>query len=298
MNLIKPNQLKIGDKITIIAPSGPVNIDIINKAKEYFENKGYKVEFGKNLNKKCDYLAGSDKDRLEDLHNAFKDIETKAIICARGGYGALRLLDKIDYEIIKNNPKIFCGYSDITLLNAMFLKRANLITFSGPMAQSDFGADIDTFTEKSFFNTVSNNICTIKPNNPIAYLDGNAQGILFGGNLASLSSLCGIEFVPNEDFIFFAEDLNEPVYKIDRYFTQLLSIPAFKKNIKAIILGDFLDIDNQNYFDNYFENLGKELNIPIISGYPISHSKMKATVPYGAYCELKDNTLEIKDYFV
>ena len=132
MNLIKPKQLKIGDKITIIAPSGTVDINLINKAKTYFENKGFKVDFGKNINNKSDYLAGSDKDRIEDLHNAFKDKDTKAIICARGGYGALRLLDKIDYEIIKNNPKIFCGYSDITLLNAIFLKRANLITFSGP----------------------------------------------------------------------------------------------------------------------------------------------------------------------
>ena len=297
MNLIKPNQLKIGDKITIVAPSGPVDINIINKAKEYFESKGYKVEFGKNINKKCDYLAGSDEDRLEDLHNAFQDNETKAIICARGGYGALRLIDKIDYEIIKNNPKIFCGYSDITLLNAMFLKRANLITFSGPMAQSDFGNDIDAFTEKNFFETISNNICKIEPNNPKIYQGGLAQGNLFGGNLASLSSLCGLDFIPDEEFIFFAEDLNEPVYKIDRYFTQLLSIPAFKKNISAIILGDFLDIDNQNYFENYFENLGKELKIPIISGYPISHSKKKSTVPYGAYCEIKNNILEIKNYF-
>lgn len=298
MNLIKPNQLKSGDKIAIIAPSGPVNFDKIKEAKKYFEAKGYSIELGRNITKEKDYLAGSDQERLEDLHNAFLNPEIKAIICARGGYGALRLLDKIDYELIKNNPKIFCGYSDITLLNAMFLKRANLVTFSGPMAQSDFGNDIDKNTEKSFFECLTSSTYQIYPTNPTIYNGGNANGILFGGNLASIVSLCGMDFVPENEFIFFAEDLNEPVYKIDRYFTQLLAIPEFKRNLKAIVLGEFLDIDDKNYFDNFFNNLANELNIPIISGYQISHSKNKVTVPYGAICSLMDNTLNLTEYLL
>ena len=296
MNLIKPKQLQIGDKIRIIAPSGPVSKTKIELAKEYFEKKGYKVELGKHIFDEENYLAGIDEYRLDDIHEAFLDNETSAIICARGGYGALRLLDKIDYDIIKSNPKIFCGYSDITLLNAMFLKHANLISFSGPMAQSDFGNNIEHYTEVSFFDVLTKQNIEIKPSYPKFYKDGNTEGVLFGGNLATMVTLCGRDFIPNSDFIFFAEDLNEPVYKIDRYFTQLVAIPEFKNKLKAIILGDFLDIDNQKYFDDFFANLSQELDIPIISGYPISHSKVKVTVPYGAKCKLENSILKITDY--
>ena len=151
MNLIKPKNLKIGDTIAIIAPSGEVNIEKINSAVKYFESKGYNVKLGNNLTKCKNYLAGSDTERAEDLNNAFLDEEVNAIICARGGYGAIRLLDKINYDVIKNNPKIFCGYSDITALSAIILKNTGLINFSGPMAQSDFSNDINTFTENKFF---------------------------------------------------------------------------------------------------------------------------------------------------
>lgn len=296
MNLIKPKKLQIGDKIRIIAPSGPVEADKIELAKTYFEQKGYKVELGKHLYSNLNYLAGNDSERLEDLHEAFNDDETKAIICARGGYGALRLIDKIDYELIKKNPKIFCGYSDITVLNIMFYQKANLITFSGPMAQSDFGNEICTFTEDGFFKVMDGEPLSIPRYNSIVYNSGDAEGIIIGGNLSTITSLCGRDFVPDSKFMLLVEDLNEPVYKIDRYFTQLLAIPKFKTNITAILLGEFLNIDNQDYLKDFFRSLSKELNIPIISGYPISHSKTKETVPIGAYGYLKDCVLEIKNY--
>lgn len=299
MNLIKPNKLQIGDTIGIIAPAGKVNIEKIYNAKKHFENQGYRVKLGSNIEKSQNYLAGNDEERANDLNSAFADPEINAIICARGGYGSIRLIDKIDYEIIKNNPKIFCGYSDITALNALLLKNSGLITFSGAMAQSDFSQDeIDSFTSNSFFKTLNGTEINLNPQNSVIYSSGNTKGILFGGNLSTLTSLCGVDFLPDEDFIFFAEDLNEPVYKIDRYFTQLLNIVKFRQHIKAIILGDFLDIDDKSYFDDLFNNLAKELNIPIISGYPISHAAKKATVPYGAPAALENCVLKIKDFMV
>ena len=143
---------------------------------------------------------------------------------------------------------------------------------------------------------MENNCSVIKPNNPRIYKNGKAEGILFGGNLSSIVSLCGKDFTPNKNFIFFTEDLNEPVYKIDKYFTQLLSIKEFRANLKAIVLGDFLNIDNKDYFDSFFKTLARELNIPIISGYPISHNKLKATIPCGAFCKLKNTELVITEY--
>ena len=118
MNLIKPKNLKIGDNIGIIAPAGGVeNNENILRAKFFFENRGYKVTLGKNILKNNRYLVGTDEEKLEDLHNFFADDRINAIICLRGGYGAIRLINKIDYELIKNNPKIFAGYSDITALS-------------------------------------------------------------------------------------------------------------------------------------------------------------------------------------
>ncbi len=290
MNLIKPKNLNKGDTIAIIAPSGEVNIEKIKSAVQYFENKGYKVKLGANLSKCRNYLAGSDNERAEDLNNAFADKDVNAIVCARGGYGAIRLIDKIDFDIIKNNPKIFCGYSDITALSAMILKKTGLITYSGPMAQSDFSDnDINSFTEEKFFETLSSDLLEIEPDNLKIYHTGEAEGILFGGNLATIASLCGLDFIPDEKFIFFAEDICEPVYKIDRYFTQLLNIEKFKNNLTGIVLGDFLETDNKIWLEKFFQKVSKKLDIPVYGGYPISHDKRKTTIPVGVQAKISNN---------
>lgn len=296
MNLIKPNKLKEGDTIAIIAPAGEVDEERINFSKKYFKSKGYNVKFGAHLNKKRRYLAGDDNERIEDIHSAFEDSTVDAIICARGGYGAIRLINNIDYNIIRNNPKIFCGYSDITALSAMILKKAGLITFSGPMAQSDFGEEnINKFTESQFWNTLTNKGSLMIQNiNGKIYRSGQAKGITFGGNLSTIASLCGIDFLPDEKFIFFAEDINEDVYKIDRYFRQLLNMSKFKNNISGILLGEFINNGNSTWLDELFTELSTDLNIPVYSGYQISHDKNKFTIPIGAEAELNNGLLKIQ----
>ena len=295
MKIIKPNKLHIGDTIGIIAPAGNVEEDKILNSVKYFESLGYKIKLGKNIFKSDRYLAGSDNERLDDLHNAFADKDIKAIICARGGYGCLRLVDKIDYDLIKNNPKIFCGYSDITALSLMFLKQAGLITFSSPMPKGDFQPeDIDKFTANSFWQAITNDSLTITAPNLKIYNEGNVEGILWGGNLATVCSLCGTDFIPDEKFIFFAEDLNEPVYKIDRSFRQLLNIEQFRKNVSAIISGDFLGTEEyKNQLDQLFNEIAKELNIPVYGGYQITHAKTKVTVPIGGLGTLNNGVLGI-----
>lgn len=296
MNLIKPKKLNKGDTIAIVAPSGPVDVDKIKLAKQFFETNGYKVVLGDYLTERRDYLAGDDEKRISDLHSAFANSDIKAIICARGGYGALRLINKLDFELIKNNPKIFCGYSDITILNTMILKKSNLITFSGPMAQSDFAGNFCDYTVEKLFEALTKDCITIKPSESKIYYDGKTEGILFGGNLSTLTSLCGQDFIPNQKFIFFTEDLNEPVYKIDKYFTQLLNIPDFRNNLAGVILGDFLDLDNEKYFNNYFKDLANQLKLPFIGGFPISHSQQKATIPFGGYANLSNEKLIVSNF--
>ena len=295
MNIIKPDKLKHGDTIAIIAPAGCVDKEKIINSKKYFESRGFKVKLGENLFKKDRYMAGNDNERLSDFHEAFEDKEVRAIFCARGGYGAIRLINKIDYNIIKNDPKIFCGYSDISALSAMILKKTGLITFSSPMAQGDFQPeDLCEYTVNNFWQTISSNNVKIEPKELKIYKNGEAQGILFGGNLATISSLCGLDFIPDVKFIFFAEDLNEPVYKIDRYFRQLLNIEVFRKNLSAIILGDFLDVEYSEQLNTLFTEIAQELQIPVIGRYPISHDREKVTLPIGGKAILNSGILTIE----
>lgn len=298
MNLIKPAKLKIGDTIGILALSGAIeHKNNVLRAKKYFETKGYKVVLSENIFDKHRYLAGSDDKKVAELHKFFLDPEIKMILCARGGYGAIRLLDKIDFNLIKNNPKIFAGYSDVSAIEAMIYKKTGLVTFYAPMAQSDLGIkEISKLTEKSFFKTLTNtDDVEISPDKRKSktYFSGDAEGIMWGGNLMTIASMCGLDFIPDEKFIFFAEDLNESVYKIDRMMTQLLNIEKFHKNIEGIILGDFLDMDNKNYFDELFFEIGEKIKKPVLSGFKISHAKDKITIPYGANVSFSTNSKKL-----
>lgn len=265
MNIIKPALLKNGDTIGILAPSGAMVEDDTNLKRgiKFFENRGFNVKLAKNVYSKNHYLAGSDEERLDALHEMFLNKSVNAIIALRGGYGAIRLINKIDYDIIRKNPKIFCGYSDITALNAMFLKRARLSTFSGPMIMSDFGQEkVCDYTIDKFFQTVQQG-------------KFDYDGKFWGGNLSTLVSLCGQDFIPDFKFTLFLEDLNEPPYKIDKMVTQLFNIEKLCKNVEAVAIGDFLDIEEDiNYI---FE----ELKVPLIKNFPASHSAKKATIPIG-----------------
>ena len=156
---IKPEKLKKGDTIGIISPAGAVKEKkLFNNAVKYFENKGYKGKIAPHTLDMKAYLAGEDKNRLADLENFFKDDEIKAILCSRGGYGVFRILDRINFDLIKENPKIFVGYSDITAILCNFTEKSGMVTFHGPLFASDFGKDIiDEYTEYNFWKILTKN---------------------------------------------------------------------------------------------------------------------------------------------
>lgn len=291
MNLIKPPYLKEGDTVAIVAPAGAVEYDEIIKAQAYLERRNLRVKLGKNIFKTFRYMAGTDEERVEDLHEAFLDTSVKAIICARGGYGSIRLIKLIDFDIIRRNPKIFCGYSDITVLSLMMAKHSDLITFSGPMAQSDFN-DITEFTAQSFFNVVSGG--QEEYFSTVTYNMGNTQGIIWGGNLSTIVSLCGIDFIPDEDFIFFTEDLNEAPYRIDKMLNQLINMKEFRAHCKGILFGQFLDCGDENWLSEIFKETAKILDVPAYGGFKFSHAADKQTVPIGAAGYLQDGILSYK----
>lgn len=281
--------------IGIIALSGACDKEQILNAKVFFETQGFNVKLSNNIFDKDRYLAGSDDKKITELNNFFSDSDIDIIMCARGGYGAIRLINKINYDMIKNNPKIFCGFSDVTALLLMIYKKTGLITYHGPMAMSDFGnksfKDEQEKTYNNFLSAIKNK--KLEFSGDKIYKAGTAKGIIWGGNLATVTSLCGLDFIPDNDFVFFTEDLNEPTYKIDKMFQQLFNIEKFKNYCKGIVLGDFIDVKDDFWLEEYFKELIERFNIPMVSGFKITHNQEKITLPIGKTCTLNDTLLVI-----
>jgi muramoyltetrapeptide carboxypeptidase len=293
MRIVKPKKLKKGEVIGLITPgSSPDDLMKIELSIKYFEKIGYKVELGKNVGKYHGYLAGSDDERVSDLEYMFSKKDVKAIICIRGGYGSPRLLDKINYRIIRDNPKIFVGYSDITALQLAFFAKTGLVTFAGPMAAVDFSNDVSSYTEELFWAIITSNKKLGKIKLPddeklASFNKNHAKGRIIGGNLALIISIMGTEYLPQfKDKILLLEDIGELPYRVDRMLNQLKLAKIYSK-LNGIILGSFVDCYEHDpmkktltlgeVVDDY---IGK-LKLPVIYNFPHGHIKDNVTVPWG-----------------
>lgn len=260
--------------IAIIAPAGNLeNPEKLDKARLFLEKFNITTKIYPGVYKNFRYMAGDDDIRLNDLHNAYLNQEIDTIICARGGYGSLRLLDKINYDIIKNNPKKLVGSSDITALLISIYKTTGQINYHAKMALNGISEmkDTDFFNYK---NTIENNIYT----SPLKGI----KGTLWGGNLATIVSMFGApdeNYIPDEDLILFIEDINEPDYKIDRMLTQILRNISFKNKIKGVIFGEF--IGSGKYLDSILKEFVNTLNVPYAFDPNITHGKNNIVVPFG-----------------
>ena len=293
MRVIKPSRLKRGDVIGLVSPaSTPNDMQKLDNGIRYLEKNGYRVKLGENVGKSNGYLAGSDQERANDINTMFKDKSVKAIFCIRGGYGASRILDKLDYKIIKNNPKIFVGYSDITALQIAFLQKTGLITFAGPMVATDFSSEISHYTEEYFWEIITSKkklgrIEQSDKSKMPGISKGNAYGRIIGGNISVLSALIGTEYFPDlKNRILIFEDIDEPPYKIDRILNQFRLLKVFKL-LNGIVLGRFVDCFEHDTskktltLGEVMEFYLKDLNIPVLYSFPHGHIKDMITVPYG-----------------
>ncbi|MFA7419419.1 MAG: LD-carboxypeptidase [Melioribacteraceae bacterium] len=299
MAIVKPKKLKHGEVIGIISPaSSPDDLTRINRGVTYLEKLGYRVEVGKNVGLKEGYLAGSDKQRLDDLHDMFKNKNVRAIFSVRGGYGSGRLLDKIDYNLIKKNPKIFVGYSDINALQSAFFTKTGLISFAGPMVAVDFHDEVSPFTEEIFWRTITSDKKIGKLHNPrnekfFTLNKGRGAGRIIGGNLSLLTSLMGTEYFPKmKDAILLLEDIGEAPYRVDRMLNQL-RLAKFFKQIKGVILGHFVDcVENDPSKASFTLNeviiqyFPSQLKLPVLYNVKHGHIKDNITIPYGVKCTL------------
>lgn len=282
-------KLTLGDTIGIISPAGHEKIENIKKSIEFIKKLGFDVKEGGHIYDKWGYLSGRDKDRAQDLMDMFIDKEVKMILCIRGGYGSMRLLPFINFEIIKQNPKIFAGFSDITVFLNSINKKCNMITFHSPMCSSDFS---DEETLESFLKTIVKGDTPYIIKNPpnyssISFSTEKAKGKLVGGNLSLICSLLGTPYeVETENNILFIEEVNEEPYKIDRMLTQLILSEKIQK-CSGIILGQFTKCTLPHYersltLEEVIQDRILNLKIPTLMNFMSGHSYPKITLPIGA----------------
>lgn len=303
--MIFPKSIKFGDTIGVICPSSPVEIQRAEKVKAKLESMGYKVKYGESVySSEHGYLAGSGQLRAEDVNEMFADKEVDGIICMRGGNGSCRIMGKLDAQIVKANPKMFVGYSDITSLHVFFNQNADLITFHGPMASSNILNDYDDFTKEAFESVINmGEEHTLKNPKGVEFeifKAGYAEGAIIGGNLALICSAIGTHYeIDVKDKILFIEDVGETVERIDRMMWQLKYTKKLEQ-AKGIIIGDFADCNNENDPSYGVKELMldvlSDIDVPIMYNIKSGHCFPMSTLPLGAKCTMDTTKKEIKFY--
>jgi muramoyltetrapeptide carboxypeptidase len=297
VNVLKAPRLRKHDVIGIVAPaSAPSSAENIEKGIHYLEQLGYRVKLGAHAKAVHGYLAGRDEERISDLNAMFADKQIKAIIAVRGGYGTLRLLERVDYQLIKRNPKILVGYSDLTALQLAIFTKTRLLTFSGPMLAVEMFDKIDPFTEEFFWQLLTSSHPIGKVSNPdhasFRVLPSSsrklqASGKLLGGNLSMIASILGTQFQPNfRNRILFFEEVGEEPYRIDRMLTQL-KLAGILRSITALLVGSLVDCVPADKakpslsVDEVLDELTCDQEVPVFSGLAYGHLPRKLTMPIG-----------------
>lgn len=296
--MIYGKKLKFGDTLGFIAPSGAVRTEgAIERAVKETERMGFKVKLGESAGQKYGYLSGSDEVRARDINNMFADDEVDAIVCLRGGYGAMRILDQLDYEMIARHPKIFMGFSDITALHIALLNRCDLATFHGPMAAANWaGSPLDDFSRESMYRALMSTEPVGELRNPEGYLrqtvnPGQAEGQLVGGNLMLIASSLGTPWeIDTKGRIIFIEEVGERTYCVDRMLTQLRLAGKFE-DCAGVVFGDFADCPVEYpEFGLTLEEIIRDVvapsGKPIFTGLRCGHCTPKLTLPFGVKCRM------------
>ena len=280
--------LPAGGVIALIAPAGPGELDL-NLATQWMHARGYQLRVYPGVWQRDGYLAGSDAERLRDLHDAFADDSVDAIFCLRGGYGCPRLLDGIDFELLRGHPKPFVGYSDITALHLAITRYAGFVTFHGPMLNADLLGNKQAPTESSLLHMLSGQ----QPptlEHPLAYplttiASGCASGRLLGGNLSMICAVMGTAFeLDGEGIILFIEDVNEPLYRVDRLLTHL-RLAGKLDRLRGVLVGDVAGVERAALERLLTQELGG-LGIPVLAGWRSGHCDPNLTLPMGAQVRL------------
>ncbi len=283
-----PRPLRAGDRVAVVAPSGPVDAGRLARGIAMLASWGLDVTLGAHVHDADHYLAGADRDRAGDLISAWTDPEVAAVICARGGYGATRLLPLLGRDLpAGDSGKAFVGASDITALHTLLGNSCDLVTFFGPMPAAVLGSD-----EPDPRSTES--LRAVLFGEPLAPLSGasaragSAKGRLVGGTLTLLAAMTGTPYASTaRDCIAFLEDVDEEAYQLDRMLTQLLQAGWFD-GVRGIALGSWQHCGD-SALDTVLERLAP-LGVPVVTGLQVGHGPVQLTLPLGADATLDATT--------
>ena len=297
--MIKPEALRMGDTIGVIAPAGLVDPAELAQGVDRLKGMGFRVALGESVEKRLRYLAGSDRDRAADLNRMFSNPEIAAIVCARGGYGTSRIIPCLDEDAIAQHPKILVGSSDVTLLLNHLRQHFGLVTFHGPMAAPNFGKQPSLLTD-TWFRKI---LVEAQGKGPIAVdgvkglRGGQARGPLVGGCLTMLCSTLGTPYeIQTDGAILLLEDMDEAPYRIDRMLTQLKAASKFK-NARGVIFGTMPGChppDHSNYtLEDVICDVLADQILPILYGFPAGHGGEQVTLPLGVPIQIDGNTAAV-----
>jgi muramoyltetrapeptide carboxypeptidase len=293
--MIIPPDLKSGDKIRIVSPAGKINEPRVRNAEEWLHNQGFKVELGKHVFKEYFQFAGTDDQRLIDLQIALDDPDTAAIVCSRGGYGTIRIIDQLDFTQFKKSPKWLVGFSDITILHAC-INNLGVTSIHGAMPNSfdphNKNDGIVTENLVSLIDLLTGEKASYKIKPEKLNKPGVALAELVGGNLSIICSLLGTKYeLDTKGKILFLEDIDEYLYQTDRMMHQL-KLAGKLENLAGLVVGDFTDMkDNESPFGLSIEEIiletVKEFDFPVCFGFPAGHDKKNLALLLGKVWELR-----------
>ncbi len=291
MTRTRPGRLRAGDTVRLVAPSGPVDEALLARGVSVLESWGLVVEVGAHVldrHPSLPYLAGLDVHRAADLQAAWCDPAVDAVVCARGGYGAMRMVDLLDWDAMAAaGPKLFTGSSDITALHQAIGAQLDLVTLFAPLIASEVSFDIGG--QKHFRQTLfePESVLTLSGPNSVSLNDGVASGVLVGGNLSLLSSGVGAggEFVPPDGSIVVLEDVNEEPYHVDRMLTQLLRSGWFT-GVSGVVLGSWTGCGAPEEVRAVVADLLVGLGIPVVWELGFGHCADQLTIPLGVQATL------------
>lgn len=302
--MIRPPFLKLHDKAVIVSPAGKISPEYVNDTISILQEWGVEVKTSENALRETGCFSGFVEQRLADLQTAMDDPEVKLIFCSRGGYGTIHLLDRLNFDRIRKNPKWLLGFSDITALQAAFMSN-RIMSIHGPMTEhfSKEGAtDLSVLFTKAAISGKPLDY-TIPTENRHLNREGKATGTIFGGNLSVFAGILGSKFakIPRNG-ILFLEDIAEKPYRVDRMIYQLKLAGVFDK-IKGLIVGQFTEFeeDNQMYGTLYESILSavKEYTFPVCFGFPVGHVKTNLPMIIGGNATLtvKKETILLKQRY-
>lgn len=301
--MIKPKPLQQGDSVAIIAPASPTDKNLIDKCVDSLNQLGLKVVVGESCLSEHGFLSGTDDIRANDINCMFADKNIKGIFALRGGYGCARLLNLIDFKLIKKNPKIFVGYSDITALHIAINQKSKLITYHGPMISTELIKGLDEYSANYYKKFIFENdkveeLFNPEEDNLEIINNGISSGQLIGGNLSLICSSLGTKYEINtKNKILFLEEVGEVPYKVDRMLTHLKQSGKLK-DANGIILGDFTDCvapkDKKSLsLDDIFNEIILPLKKPTIYNLACGHCLPTLTLPLGAKIRLDANNIKL-----